>query len=398
MFGLGGSEKAIVLKKLEIIASRADAFSIAVSYIQQSGWELLQPLIQHASARTRVLCTDQLGITDPVAVKKMLDAGLNVRAFRGSQVYHPKVYLAHYDSGCDQFVLGSANLSRSALISGVEATITGNDSEKHLTSWFNEMFEDNSRSDEFNSERLTALEDAFAARLKSRLVYRRVVSLAKFPVKKSGDESATAAVESAFAGLSGELSTLNVDQAGNYIRSFSLLQKWLQAATFDGKALSDLRLLGFVTGNSLNALGFDAKNAESIEAVATIWVNWWANATEDELRQINPTGRLSRSRLAIRIFWSFPYEVTEYFLNNSRVTDRAPRKILQTIELLANAGRELPNLTLDEVKTLSEILSSTDELPNSAQNAIAEYLANKGTRGWGVDDRAILLRQWRPWA
>jgi hypothetical protein len=30
----------------------------------------------------------------------------------------------------------------------------------------------------------------------------------------------TSAIEPAFAGLSGELSTLNVDQAANYVRSF----------------------------------------------------------------------------------------------------------------------------------------------------------------------------------
>lgn len=398
MFGLGGSNNGIVLSRLKEIANGAEGFSIAVSYIQQSGWELLEPLITHATVQTRVLCTDQLGITDPAAIRKMMAAGLDVRAFNGSPVYHPKVYVAHYEKGDDRFVLGSANLSRSALMTGIEAVVTGEDKEKQLADWFNRMFLDGAQSEVFDGDRLAALEEAFAARLKSRLTYRKAVSAIKPTTKTSDDPSASAAIESAFAGLSGELSTLNVDQAGNNIRTFRLLQKRLTEQAVGGKALSDLRLLGFVSGNALNAIGLSAQADGSIDGIAIQWVEWWANASELELAQINPTGRLSRSRKAIHIFWSFPAEVTDYFLINSLKPKPADKKVLQTIELLANAGRELPSLTLDEVRTLSEILSSTEELPKLAQFAIADYIRNKGTRGWSVNDRATLLGAWRPYA
>lgn len=64
----------------------------------------------------RLVCTDQLGITQPAAVERALQSGVQIRNYSGGAVYHPKVYLAHdRNLRPTRFLLGSANLSTSAL-------------------------------------------------------------------------------------------------------------------------------------------------------------------------------------------------------------------------------------------------------------------------------------------
>ena len=95
------------------IARGASTLSVAVSYLQRGGWELFRHQIGRLEpARVRIVCTDQLGITQPAAVQAALNSHVQVRNFAGGATYHPKVYLAHDGAGRPvQFLVGSANMS-----------------------------------------------------------------------------------------------------------------------------------------------------------------------------------------------------------------------------------------------------------------------------------------------
>ena len=160
---------------LHELADGADTLSVAVSYLQVSGWELFH---HHTSKldqnKMRIVCTDQLGITHPAAVQRAISSGVQVRNFTGSGIYHPKVYLAHDRTGkATRFLLGSANLSTSAFTSSVEAGVLSEETVglKTLHGWFNELFE--KRTEAFTPERLRKMEEKWkslaAARLLSRL-------------------------------------------------------------------------------------------------------------------------------------------------------------------------------------------------------------------------------------
>jgi HKD family nuclease len=108
----------------ELIAG-AETLSVAVSYLQVGGWELFRKHTRGISLpKMRVVCTDQLGITQPAAVKRALDKKAQIRNFTGNLIYHPKVFLAHNTNGRPtRFLLGSANLSTSAFSDSVEVGV-----------------------------------------------------------------------------------------------------------------------------------------------------------------------------------------------------------------------------------------------------------------------------------
>ena len=101
-FGLSGTEQKVVLEKLRLLFEEADAVSIAVSYIQLSGWRLLSPMLSSIKKDTRILCTDQLGRTDPSAVREIQKAGIAIHAYCASNSDHPKEYIAHKNGNPDK--------------------------------------------------------------------------------------------------------------------------------------------------------------------------------------------------------------------------------------------------------------------------------------------------------
>jgi hypothetical protein len=160
------------------------------------------------------------------------------------------------------------------------------------------------------------------------------------------------------------------------------------------KSAGDMGRLGFASNLKLTALG-QAAVGKDWEGIAQLWAAWLKQADQADLLTINPTGRLVRARLAFETFWTFPEEVTGFFLEQSEGAKGGTRALCETIELLANAGRPLPSLSLDDVATLSSILNATTALPPAARESIKDYLENKGTRGWNFPDRKIILEAWR---
>lgn len=369
-----------------------DQLAVAVSYVQLSGWELLKPLIADKAANVRILCTDQFGITDPAAIRAIQQAGVSVRAYAGSNVFHPKIFISSRGMHPDRLVVGSANLSRSAMMTGVEAVVSGKDAAGTSLAWFNSLFGDDAISGPFDNKRLTTLENAFAARLKTRLAYGRNT---KPDVKADIGEEAPEAIEAAFATLPALVVPLNIDKAGNNVRSLRRVGEILNGLVkLEGKALSEMKLLGFASDGQLNALGRSAKGSD-LAAIAERWTKWLSSASPDEIFAANPSGILAQGRRAIEAFWDLPVPVCDYFLQYATSPRPDVRPRLQTIELLANTGRSLPGLTLDDVDCLSCMLDSTSQLPQQAAKAIKDYLSNKGTRGWDEPDRVLILKAWR---
>ncbi|MFC4022317.1 DEAD/DEAH box helicase family protein [Oceanobacillus longus] len=99
---------------------------IMTSFIMKSGVEVIFDALQDALAKgadVKILTGDYLYITQPKALTRLLDlqgANLEIRLRHSNGIsFHPKTYIfKHQEEGA--IIVGSSNLSRSALTSGVE--------------------------------------------------------------------------------------------------------------------------------------------------------------------------------------------------------------------------------------------------------------------------------------
>lgn len=365
--------------------------AIAVSYVQLSGWELLKPLFAGKFSEVRLLCTDQFGITDAAAVRALQKAGVVVHAYTGDRVFHPKVYIASFHGKPDRWVMGSANLSGSALQTGVEAAFSEDDINGNAIAWFDQLFANGSQP--FDDLRLKALERANVARIKGNLATAQAKQIPDAAVPN--DPIAAETIEAVFGALPDIVVPLNADKAGNNVRTFRRIKEILDnPAQLTGKAFSELKLIGLARDGGYTVIGQQAQG-RSIPEIAKIWMKWLKAAPSDEIAAANPSGRLARAAIAFETFWSFPEDVRNFFLANATHPTLATRRSLQVIELLANAGRAMPNLTLADVSTLSQLLAATAQLSPRVRAIVGDYLDNKGTRGWSEPDRKIILEAWR---
>jgi HKD family nuclease len=115
------------LQALEEVLRPAASIDLAVSYVKTLGWLHFVGVLQRIGMRpenVRLVVTDQFGITHPDALEKAMTAGASVRNYTGPGGYHPKVYLARASSDDPVgAIVGSANLSDSALTDGIEAGV-----------------------------------------------------------------------------------------------------------------------------------------------------------------------------------------------------------------------------------------------------------------------------------
>lgn len=99
---------------------------LAVSFVMRSGLTLLMPDLQAAlerGAQIQLVTSDYLSITEPEALEMLLAlrGDLQLRAYCEPQrSYHPKVYIFMHTEERGVAFIGSSNLSRYALQSGVE--------------------------------------------------------------------------------------------------------------------------------------------------------------------------------------------------------------------------------------------------------------------------------------
>lgn len=105
---------------------RARGIDIIVSFLMESGVRMLVKELKEAlgrGVRIRILTGNYLGITQPPALyllKHELGEGVDLRFYNEKErSFHPKSYIFHYETYSDIFI-GSSNISRSALTSGIE--------------------------------------------------------------------------------------------------------------------------------------------------------------------------------------------------------------------------------------------------------------------------------------
>lgn len=109
---------------------QALALDIAVAFIQVSGletlWTDLHQLLIRPDTSLRVVTGDYMGITDPDALTRLLflqdffGDRVGLRVYSGPRVFHPKAYLITDHKRRLTSLVGSSNLSASALGNGLE--------------------------------------------------------------------------------------------------------------------------------------------------------------------------------------------------------------------------------------------------------------------------------------
>lgn len=111
---------------LEDAIRRADRIRFIVSFVMESGVKLIVPQLKQAAdggASIQLLTGFYLSITEPPAIYYLYDqlgSAIDIRVYDESiRAFHPKSYIFECGDEAEVFV-GSSNLSRSALTTGVE--------------------------------------------------------------------------------------------------------------------------------------------------------------------------------------------------------------------------------------------------------------------------------------
>lgn len=122
----GDNRQRYLYYQLRLSMRQAKRIDIIVSFLMESGVRLLLDDLRKALDRgvaIRILTGNYLGITQPSAlylIKRELGDGVDLRFYNDkSRAFHPKSYIFHNDRESEIYI-GSSNISRSALTSGIE--------------------------------------------------------------------------------------------------------------------------------------------------------------------------------------------------------------------------------------------------------------------------------------
>ncbi|MDE6312081.1 MAG: DEAD/DEAH box helicase family protein [Lachnospiraceae bacterium] len=112
--------------QLKMSMLKANKIDIIVSFLMESGVRMILKDLKAALDRgvqVRILTGNYLGITQPSAlclIKKELGNRVDLRFYNDKErSFHPKSYIFHYEN-IGEIYIGSSNISRSALTSGIE--------------------------------------------------------------------------------------------------------------------------------------------------------------------------------------------------------------------------------------------------------------------------------------
>lgn len=121
---LGGSDH--LADRLSEPFKNAKSVDIIISFLMESGVKLLREELKDLLDRQvplRILTGNYLNITQPSALyllKDIMKDNVDLRFYNvKNKSFHPKAYIFHYEDSGEIF-LGSSNMSRSALTSGIE--------------------------------------------------------------------------------------------------------------------------------------------------------------------------------------------------------------------------------------------------------------------------------------
>lgn len=112
--------------QLKMSMMKAKQIDIIVSFLMESGVRMILNDMKSAldrGVRVRILTGNYLGITQPSAlylIKKELGSGVDLRFYNEKgRSFHPKSYIFHHEN-MGEIYIGSSNISKSALTSGIE--------------------------------------------------------------------------------------------------------------------------------------------------------------------------------------------------------------------------------------------------------------------------------------
>ena len=175
------------------------------------------------------------------------------------------------------------------------------------------------------------------------------------------------------------------------MRNIAKLREVLASpARATGKQQSELKLLGFMRGGNLTDLGRAAAALTSNEAVARLWCQWLQQTPNEELEAINT--KLLIAKRVFPQFWRLKEDVRKYFLDHAQNPEE--RRTLQTIELLCNARDVAQELSLENMRTLANLLNDIQRVPEYIRHDVMDYFDNKGTRSWSTADRRVMPEAW----
>lgn len=180
--------------QLKISMKKAKRIDIIVSFLMESGVKMILRDLREALDRgvqVRILTGNYLGITQPSAlclIKKELGNRVDLRFYNDrKRSFHPKAYIFHYENSGDIYI-GSSNISRSALTSGIEwnyrfSSLTDGGNFRLFYDTFSDLFERHS----------IVIDDAELAAY-SRNWHKPAVSkdLAKYDDIEDGSDTSTA--------------------------------------------------------------------------------------------------------------------------------------------------------------------------------------------------------------
>lgn len=149
--------------QLKMSMRQAEQIDIIVSFLMESGVRMILEDLKSALDRgvqVRLLTGNYLGITQPSALyllKKELENRIELRFYNEKgRSFHAKAYIFHKEAGSEIYI-GSSNISRSALTSGIEWNYRfGSGADPQNFQKFYETFEDlfYNHSIEINDEEL----------------------------------------------------------------------------------------------------------------------------------------------------------------------------------------------------------------------------------------------------
>lgn len=122
---ISGGEDALHAH-LRPLIDRARAVDLSMSFLMTSGVRLILPHLRDLLDRggqLRLLTGDYLGVTEPAALRLItdLEGERRLHVFQAAQIpFHPKAWMFTFASDGGALIVGSSNLSRSALTDGIE--------------------------------------------------------------------------------------------------------------------------------------------------------------------------------------------------------------------------------------------------------------------------------------
>ncbi|MFO6462816.1 DUF3427 domain-containing protein [Jannaschia sp. KMU-145] len=132
---------------LPLLAERLDAaqsVDLAIAFAMDSGVALLEPWFRELLARggrLRIVVGDYLDTTDPTALARLLDLeGADLFVFEtGGLSFHPKAWLFRAADARGAAIVGSSNLSQSALTDGVEWNLHSEEAADSVAAAFDDL-------------------------------------------------------------------------------------------------------------------------------------------------------------------------------------------------------------------------------------------------------------------